>query len=38
VIPPGKSATVTINALKAGEYKFYDEFNEATARGKVVVR
>jgi plastocyanin len=38
VIPPGKSATVTINALKPGEYKFYDEFNEATARGKVVVR
>jgi uncharacterized cupredoxin-like copper-binding protein len=38
VIPPGKSATVTVNALKPGEYKFYDEFNEATARGKVVVR
>jgi plastocyanin len=38
VIAPGKSATVTINALKPGEYKFYDEFNEATGQGKVVAR
>ena len=24
VVPPGGKATVTINALKAGEYKFFD--------------
>jgi uncharacterized cupredoxin-like copper-binding protein len=38
VIPPGKSATVTINALKAGEYRFYDEFHEKTGQGKVVAK
>jgi hypothetical protein len=38
VIAPGKSATMTINALKPGEYKFFDEFNEATGQGKLVAR
>ena len=38
VIPPGGKATVTINALKAGEYKFFDEFHEKTGQGKVVAR
>jgi uncharacterized cupredoxin-like copper-binding protein len=38
IIAPGKSATMTINALKPGEYKFFDEFNEATGQGKLVVR
>jgi plastocyanin len=38
VIAPGKKATVTINALKAGEYKFFDEFNEATGKGKIVAK
>jgi len=38
VIPPGKKATVTINALKAGEYRFYDEFHEKTGQGKVVAK
>jgi plastocyanin len=38
VIPPGKKATLTINALKAGEYKFVDEFHEKTGQGKVVAR
>jgi plastocyanin len=38
VIPPGKSATFTIGALKPGEYRFFDEFNEATGQGKVVAR
>lgn len=38
VIPPGKSATLTINALKAGEYRFFDEFNEATGQGRLVAK
>jgi plastocyanin len=38
VIPPGGKATVTINALKAGEYKFFDEFHEKTGQGKVVAK
>ena len=38
VIPPGGKATVTINALKAGEYKFIDEFHEKTGQGKVVAK
>jgi uncharacterized cupredoxin-like copper-binding protein len=38
VIAPGAKATVTINALKAGEYKFFDEFNEATGQGKIVAK
>ena len=38
VIPPGGKATVTINALKAGEYRFFDEFHEKTGQGKIVVK
>ena len=38
VIPPGRKATVTINALKPGEYRFYDEFHEKTGQGKVVAK
>ena len=38
VIPPGGKATVTINALKAGEYKFVDEFHEKTGQGKIVAK
>lgn len=38
VIPPGGKATVTINALKAGEYKFFDEFHEKTGQGKIVAK
>jgi plastocyanin len=38
VIPPGKKAVLTINALKAGEYKFFDEFHEKTGQGKVVAK
>ena len=38
VIPPGKKATLTINALKAGEYKFVDEFHEKTGQGKVIAK
>jgi plastocyanin len=38
VIPPGGKATVTINALKAGEYRFFDEFHEKTGQGKIIAR
>ena len=38
VIPPGGKASVTINALKAGEYKFFDEFHEKTGQGKVIAK
>lgn len=38
VIPGGSTANIFIGPLKAGEYKFFGEFNEATAQGKVVVK
>jgi len=38
VIAPGKKAVLMINALKAGEYKFVDEFHEKTGQGKVVAK
>ncbi len=38
VIAPGKKAMLTINALKAGEYRFVDEFHQQTGQGKVVAK
>ena len=38
VIPPGGKTTVNIGPLKAGEYTFFDEFQEATGRGKLVAK
>jgi plastocyanin len=38
VIPPGGKAVITINALKAGEYKFFDEFHEKTGQGKIIAK
>ncbi|MDQ2918198.1 MAG: cupredoxin domain-containing protein [Pseudomonadota bacterium] len=38
IIPPGGKATVTINAMKAGEYRFFDEFHEKTGQGKLVAK
>ena len=38
VVAPGAKAVLSINALKAGEYKFVDEFHEATAQGKIVAK
>lgn len=35
----GKSkATIVVGPLEPGEYKFFGEFNEKTAQGKVVVK
>ena len=38
VVAPGAKATLTINPLKPGQYKFFDEFHEATAKGTIVVK
>ena len=38
VITPGGKATLTINALKAGEYRFVDEFHEKAGQGKVIAK
>jgi len=38
-IIPGKSkATIFVGPLKAGEYKFADEYNEKTAQGVIVAK
>lgn len=38
VIPGKSKATILIGPLKAGEYKFFGEFNEKTAQGVVVAK
>lgn len=38
IIPGNSSATIFVGPLKAGEYKFFGEFNEATAQGKLIVK
>ena len=38
VIPGKSSATIMVGPLKAGEYKFFGEFHEATAKGVLVAK
>lgn len=38
IIPGNSSATIFVGPLKAGEYKFFGEFNEATAQGKLIAK
>ena len=38
IIRGNSKGIVLIGPLKAGEYPFFGEFNEATAQGKVVVK
>jgi hypothetical protein len=38
VVAPGAKTSLSINALKAGEYKFVDEFHESTAKGKIIAK
>lgn len=38
VIPGGKEGKFKMGPLKEGEYKFFGEFNEATAQGKIVAK
>ncbi len=37
VVPSGIKATIYIGPLKPGRYEFFGEYNEATAKGVVVV-
>ena len=38
IIPGKAKATIFIGPLKAGEYKFFGEFNEKTAQGVIVAK
>jgi len=38
VIPGKSSATIMVGPLKPGEYKFFGEFHEATAKGVLVAK
>jgi plastocyanin domain-containing protein len=38
VIPGKSKATIFVGPLKAGEYKFVDEYNEKTAQGTIVAK
>ena len=38
LVHAGKKITIPVNALKVGEYKFYGDFHQKTAQGKVIVK
>jgi plastocyanin len=38
VVPAGRDATIKVKAQKPGRYEFFDEYNEKTARGALVVK
>ena len=38
VVPAGKDATIKVKAQQPGRYEFFDEYNEKTARGALVVK
>lgn len=38
IIAGGATARIKLGPLKAGEYKFFGEFNEKTAQGTLVVK
>ncbi|OFW80951.1 MAG: hypothetical protein A2887_06570 [Alphaproteobacteria bacterium RIFCSPLOWO2_01_FULL_40_26] len=38
LVGAGKKITIPVNALKPGEYKFYGDFHQKTAQGKIVVK
>lgn len=38
VLAPGVESFVVFQGLSAGEYKFFDDFHPATARGVIVVK
>jgi plastocyanin len=38
VIAPGAKASFTLRAMKAGEYRFFDEFHEKTGQGRIVAK
>ncbi len=38
LVGAGKKITIPVKALKVGEYKFFGDFHQKTAQGKVIVR
>lgn len=38
VLGPGASSFVVINALKPGEYRFFDDFHQDTGQGRIVAK
>ncbi len=38
IVGGGKKITILIEPLKAGEYKFFGDFNAKTAQGKIIVK
>lgn len=38
IIPGNSTGSVFIGPLEAGEYKFFGEFNEDTAQGKIIAQ
>jgi hypothetical protein len=38
IIRGNSEASITVGPLKAGSYPFFDEFNEATAQGRITVK
>ncbi len=38
LVGSGKKITISVNALKTGEYKFYGDFHQKTAQGKIIVK
>jgi Cupredoxin-like domain len=38
IIAAGADATINVRAQKPGRYEFFDEYNEKTARGALVVK
>ena len=38
LIGAGKKISLLISPLKAGEYKFYGDFHQKTAQGKIIVK
>jgi len=38
VVAAGKDATIQLRAQKPGRYEFFDEYNEKTGRGVLVVK
>ena len=38
LVRAGKKISIPVSALKAGEYKFYGDFHQKTAQGKIIVK
>ena len=38
LVGSGKTIKISVGALKVGEYKFYGDFHQKTAHGKIVVK